>query len=368
MTTETQLPPVSDFTHVAPTKEKLDWANLAVIDLSKATTFEGRKTLVKQVHDAIKNDGFLYIINHGIEPEQITRMFNLSNYASENVSDEEKRKYDGRMRETGTYRGYKLRQFWHIVGGVRDEIEQYNMNFREILSADHPAPLRPFLPEIDAFTREIHSNIINTLLRLIALSLELDEDYFIQMHDFSANAETFLRFVKYFPRPTEAENKAGGVWLKGHTDFMTLTLLFSQPMSALQILAKDDEWKWIKHVENGVLVNIGDAVEFFTDGYYKPTIHRVCQPPSDQQNKDRVGLLYFCSAHDDVVLKPIAESPVLQRANMSESRLLDGKFPTVGDYSKARVMAYGGTQPLKKGAQRRVDEEIVGGVLLRHYN
>lgn len=39
-------------------------------------------------------------------------MFNLSNYASENVSDEEKQKYDGRMRETGTYRGYKLRQFW----------------------------------------------------------------------------------------------------------------------------------------------------------------------------------------------------------------------------------------------------------------
>lgn len=34
---------------------------------------------------------------------------------------------------------------------------------------------------------------------------------------------------------------------------MTLTLLFSQPMSALQILTKDDEWKWIKHVENGVV-------------------------------------------------------------------------------------------------------------------
>lgn len=41
------------------------------------------------------------------------------------------------------------------------------VNFREILSADHPAPLRPFLPEIDVFTREIHSNIINTLLRSV---------------------------------------------------------------------------------------------------------------------------------------------------------------------------------------------------------
>lgn len=39
-------------------------------------------------------------------------MFNLSNYASECVSDEEKRQYEGHMREAGTYRGYKLRQFW----------------------------------------------------------------------------------------------------------------------------------------------------------------------------------------------------------------------------------------------------------------
>ena len=92
------------------------------------------------------------------------------------------------------------------------------------------------------------------------------------------------------------------------------------------------------------------------------------QPPSDQQNKDRVGLLYFCSAHDDIVLKPIAESPVVRQASVSESRLLDGKFPTAGEYCKARVRAYGGTQPLKQGAQKRVDEEVVGGVLLRHYN
>ncbi|KAF5363258.1 hypothetical protein D9756_000220 [Leucocoprinus leucothites] len=368
MTIQTQPPPVPHFVHAAPTKEELDWANLAAIDLSKASTPEGRKGLVKQVHDAIKNDGFLFVVNHGVKPEQISRMFDLSNYASEKVSDEEKRKYEGRMRETGTYRGYKLRKFWHIVGGVRDQIEQYNMNFREVLDGDHPAPLRPFLPEIDAFTRQIHSDIINTLLRLMALSLELDEEYFIQTHDFSANAETFLRFVKYFPRPQEEEEKAGGVWLKGHTDFMTLTLLFSQPVSALQILTKAGEWKWVRHVENGVLVNIGEAVEFLTGGYYKPTIHRVRQPPQDQQNIDRVGLLYFCSAHDDVVFKPIAESPVLQRAGMSESRILDGNCPTAGEYGKARVMAYGGTQPLKQGAQKGVDEEVVGGILLRHYN
>ncbi|KXN92322.1 hypothetical protein AN958_08553 [Leucoagaricus sp. SymC.cos] len=372
MTIETQTPHVPHFVHAEPTKEDLDWADLAAIDLSKAKTFEGRKSLVKQVHDAIKNDGFLFVVNHGATPEQISRMFDLSNYASEHVSDEEKRKYEGRMRETGTYRGYKLRKFWHIVGGVRDQIEQYNMNFREIRDGGHPEPLRPFLPEIDDFAKQIHSDIINTLLRIIALSLELDEEYFVQMHDHSANAETFLRLVSYgfksFPRPEEDESKAGGVWLKGHTDFMTLTLLFSQPVSALQILTKAGEWKWVKHVENGVLVNIGEAVEFLTGGYYKPTIHRVRQPPIDQQNKTRVGLLYFASAHDDIVFKPIAESPVIQRAGALESRLLGGEFPTAGEYGKARVTAYGGTQPIKQDKMTGIDEEVVGGVLLRHYN
>ncbi|XP_006456789.1 hypothetical protein AGABI2DRAFT_195789 [Agaricus bisporus var. bisporus H97] len=368
MTIITQPPVVPHFVQAETTKENLDWADLDAVDLSKAKTHEGRKGLVKQVHDAMKNDGFLFVTNHSVTPQQMSRMFDLSNYAVDNVSDEEKQKYVGNMRENGTYRGYKPRKFWHIAGGVRDQIEQYNMNFREIKDGTHPEPLRPFLSEIDDFSDQIHSDIINTILRLIAMSLELDEDYFIQMHDRSANAETFLRFVNYFPHPEEEENKSGGVWLKGHTDFMTLTLLFSQPVASLQIMTKDGQWKWVKHVENGVLVNIGEAIEFLTGGYYKPTIHRVRQPPLDQQNKTRVGLLYFCSAHDDVVLRPIAESPVVQKGGDSESRLLDDKFPTAGEYGKARVMAYGGTQALKQDVQKGIDEEVVAGVLLRHYN
>lgn len=50
----------------------VDWANLAAIDLSKAKTLEGRKSLVKQVHDAIKDDGFLFVVNHGATPEQVS--------------------------------------------------------------------------------------------------------------------------------------------------------------------------------------------------------------------------------------------------------------------------------------------------------
>ncbi len=34
---------------------------------------------------------------------------------------------------------------------------------------------------------------------------------------------------------------------------MTFTLLFSQPVSALQIFNKEGQWKWVRHVENGVV-------------------------------------------------------------------------------------------------------------------
>lgn len=54
----------------------VDWADLAVVDMSNAHSPEGRRQLTKQVHDAIKNEGFLYVVNHGIPAEQV-RQFAL---------------------------------------------------------------------------------------------------------------------------------------------------------------------------------------------------------------------------------------------------------------------------------------------------
>jgi hypothetical protein len=39
------------------------------------------------------------------------------------------------------------------------------VNFREMLTKDHPKPLRPFVQEIDAFAKHCHFHIFNNLLR-----------------------------------------------------------------------------------------------------------------------------------------------------------------------------------------------------------
>jgi isopenicillin N synthase-like dioxygenase len=73
-----------------------------------------------------------------------------------------------------------------------------------------------------------------------------------------------------YPRSEDEEAKTKNVWLKGHTgrswiifsdhhlnwwlqDFGTITILYSQPVAALQILTPEGTWKWVKHLENSLV-------------------------------------------------------------------------------------------------------------------
>lgn len=44
----------------------------------------------------------------------------------------------------------------------------------------------------------------------------------------------------------------------------SLTLLFRQPVAALQVLAKDGTWKWVRPQTDALTVNIADALQFLT--------------------------------------------------------------------------------------------------------
>lgn len=106
-------------------------------------------------------------------------------------------------------------------------------------------------------------------------------------------------------------------------------------------------------------------LEFLTGGFYKPTIHRVVQPPADQRAYDRLGVFYFTMPNDDVRLLPLAQSPVLQRAGI-ERRCPDAEAPLAGEWRKERTTSYGRVA-LTKGS-KNTEEEVVGGIVVKHYN
>lgn len=107
----------------------VEWADLPIVDLSEAQTVEGRLKLAVMVRDAMTNSGFFYAVNHGYTPDQVccclclfptlsysldktSRIFDIANVAFDQVDSEEKKRYEGRPRKTGSYQGYKLRTYW----------------------------------------------------------------------------------------------------------------------------------------------------------------------------------------------------------------------------------------------------------------
>ncbi|EKM75875.1 hypothetical protein AGABI1DRAFT_45747 [Agaricus bisporus var. burnettii JB137-S8] len=359
----TPIPRVPPYIPAPLTNVNLEYADLPIIDLSKAKTAEGRKLLAKKVVDAMTNQGFFYVINHGYTSEQTKRMFDIANVPFEHVSESEKQDYLAAIKANGSFQGYKPREYFHIDNGVRDQVEHYSIN-RDVTKREHPQILRPLLPEIEAFAKHNHFNVLHPILRLLALGLELPEETFVEMHRFEAVGESYVRLVKYYPRSADDEEKSKNVWLKGHTDVGTITLLYSQPVSALQVLTSDGRWKWVKHIDNAMVVNAGDGMESLSGGHYRATIHRVVQPPRDQQGYPRVGLFYFAMADDNVRLEPVSQSPVLQRVGIKR-RFDEDKTPTMEEWRKARTAAYGQTVLQKVG---KIEEERIGNGIIRHYN
>lgn len=120
------IPQTPRYVPALPTKENLQYADLTIIDLSKAATAEGRAELAVDLREALTTHGFCYIINHGYTQAQNERMFDIADIPMSGVPEEEKRAYAGDSKKTGLFQGYKPRQYWHIDAGVRDQHEHYN--------------------------------------------------------------------------------------------------------------------------------------------------------------------------------------------------------------------------------------------------
>ena len=128
-------------------------------------------------------------------------------------------------------------------------------------------------------------------------------------------------------------------WSRAHTDFGSLTLLWSQNVAGLQLKTPAGQWKYVPPVDNGIICNVGDTLAFWSAGYLKSTIHRVVRPPDDQAHFHRLGLFYFVRPGNDVDIKP-APSPLLRRLGLVSEDSETARPVTGLEYVRERVKNY----------------------------
>jgi isopenicillin N synthase-like dioxygenase len=120
--------------------------------------------------------------------------------------------------------------------------------------------------EISTFHRDLWEKVARKLFVLIAIILELPEDYLVKAHAYDEDSDDHLRYMIYNVRTQEEWDIAQAYSNGGHTDFGSLTLLFSQNVVGLQIRTPEGDWKYVKTVEGGITCNVADTLTFLTKG------------------------------------------------------------------------------------------------------
>jgi len=168
------------------------------------------------------------------------------------------------------------------------------------------------------------------LLRVFALSLDLDEGFFLQ---YTKKPMVQTRLFHYPPQPVADERQLG---VAPHTDYGMITLLTQDPIGGLELRKRDGEWIGAPWIEDTFVVNLGDMFKVWTNDLYVSNLHRVV----NRTGRERYSIPTFFNLDYDT---PVACLPGCQSAAQPPKY----KPVTSGDYLVGRfrdVQKYG--QPI----------------------
>jgi len=298
---------------------------------------ENRVEVARQIGAACRAHGFFYAIGHGVDPALIERLQEL---AREFFALDPARKRRIAMVHGGrAWRGY-FGVGDELTSGVPDRKEGLYLGTE--LAPDHPlvrarTPMHGanLFPELPGFREtvldymEAVTGLGHRLVAAIALSLELEEDYFARRY--TAEPLVLFRIFNY-PAPTP---ESVGLWGVGeHTDYGLLTLLLQDDNGGLEVRT-DAGWLDAKPVAGSFVCNIGDMLDRMTRGLYRSTPHRV----RASVRRDRLSFPLFFDPGFHARVQPIDGLPA--RADDRETRW-DGESVhafegSYGDYLVAKV-------------------------------
>ncbi|RKT33784.1 isopenicillin N synthase-like dioxygenase [Microbacterium sp. AG1240] len=281
--------------------------NLPVLDLSlldqgpdAAARF--RDDLRAATHDV----GFFYLVGTGVTPELEERLnrvarefFDLpeaDKLAIENVKSPHFRGY---TRIGGERTQGKVDWREQIdVGPERAAIETPGPDYERLTGPNLWPDAQPELREVVSEWHDRLTGIARKLLRAWALALGADEEYFDRHF---GDPSTLIKIVRYPGKEDPTPQQGVGA----HKDSGVLTLLWVEPGKGGLQVQRDGQWVDAPPVPGSFVVNIGELLEYATQGYLIATNHRVISP---RYPDDRISVPFFFNPALDARL-PIIELP-----------------------------------------------------------
>jgi isopenicillin N synthase-like dioxygenase len=180
-----------------------------------------------------------------------------------------------------------------------------------------PAALPELRPAVEAYYRSM-AGLAATLMEAFAVALDLPDDAFAHQIDRHASA---LRLAHYPDLGTRNPSKA--LRAGPHTDYGTLTVLWTDGVPGLQVEMHDGEWVDVEPAGGGLIVNLGDLMQRWTNDRWRSTMHRVV--PAD--GRRRLSIPFFHNANWDARIECIvSDGAPARHAPITAGRHLMEKF------------------------------------------
>lgn len=306
---------------------------IPVIDFADAFSPElaRREALAWEIHKISRDVGFFYLVNHGVAPSLVEQQFDWARrffalpQASKSAID---------MRHSPSGYGYERMGAQALDEGSPADLKE-GFQFGFDIAPDHPYLQRGLLryghhlwpQDLPGF--EEHSRLYydavralsHRLLGVIALSLEMPEDFFEPVLQAPIATQ---RMLHYPPQPDGARHNQIGAG--AHTDWGLVTILAQDDIGGLEICNADGQWVSAPPIAESFVVNIGDLLQRWSNDLYHSNAHRVLNAGS----APRYSLPFFQDGDQAAVVACLPSC-------CSDERPARYAPCTIGDYLEMKV-------------------------------
>ncbi|KAM9808377.1 uncharacterized protein ACB057_006245 [Neosynchiropus ocellatus] len=253
--------------------------------------------LCAEIKAAFTEVGFVFLKNTGVSQEEVDAVMDMS-LKFFLLPDDQKRPFSRNSFQNNPNHGWVC-------------LESERLNPRrpgDLKEAFNTASFHPDVKWPSPEFQEVHASFYHKctelslrVLRVMALSLDLDPSVFCDAHRFIGTDEngSTLRSLFYPPQKSR-EAKEGQLRCGEHSDYGTITLLF-QRSEGLQVRHRSGEFVTAPVVPGAVLVNIADLMQRWTCDEFVSVLHRVLLPPAGDESS-RQSLAYFLQPDDDALI------------------------------------------------------------------
>ncbi|XP_070532481.1 uncharacterized protein [Ptychodera flava] len=289
------------------------------------------KDLVDSVSNALSSDGFLYLSNHGISKEEISKAFSQAKKFF-GLPKDVKAKY---AMDAEILRNY---DYGYSETGKQRLNPQRPADFKEGFTYT-PKPLVKKMPEdeLPDFEETLLSlyqkcaQLGNRMLEVLARGLNLEDPY----HFVKAcrgiggpENETVIKCIHYPAILENTDLKDDQIRCGEHSDLGLITLLFQDDKGGLEVQTKDGDFIPVPPIEGTIVVNIGATMQRWTADKLVSNVHRVVMPTTDEvKHLSRFAIAFFYNSDNDYVVTCIDGSDKYEPITMAE--FLNQRLETV---------------------------------------